>query len=82
MIHRAHFYSKEQWKNIVWKAVWEKEDEDCTILYKQNREIPLLFNVIDKTYYLLWWIISAKHPSLMGMCEKMSAIVTNASLLK
>ena len=82
MIHRAHFYTKAQWKKLVWKAVWDKEDEDCNILYKQNREVPMLFNVIDKTYYLIWWIISDKHPNLMRMCEKMSAIVTNSSLLK
>ena len=42
----------------------------------------MLFTIIDKTYYLIWWIISDRFPKMMGICEKMGAIVSDASLLK
>ena len=82
MIHRDQFYTKTQWKKLVWDAVWEKEDGDCSTIYRHNREAPLLFSVIEKPYYLIWWILSDSRPSLMKMCEKMTAIVTESSLLK
>ena len=82
MIHREHIYSKPQWRKIVWDAVWSKEDGDCNLLYKEVRNVPLMFSKIDKTFYLLWWILSDKVPRMMGICEEMAAIVTESSLLK
>ena len=82
MIHRGRYYTKEQWKKVVWNAMWQKEDEDCDLLYKQEREIPLVLSIIERPYYLIWWIISDKYPNQMRMCEKMAAIVTDSSLLK
>ena len=82
MIHRDHLYTKTQWKKLVWDAVWEKEDGDCSTIYRHNRETPLLFSVIEKLYYLIWWILSDSRPTLMKMCEKMAAIITESSLLK
>ena len=58
------------------------EDGDCHVLYKNVRKVPTLFNVIDKTYYLIWWILSDNDPKRMGVCEKMAALVSEASLLK
>ena len=82
MIHRDHFYTKDQWKKLVWDAVWNKEDEDCDSLYMNGRRVPLVLEILVKPFYLIWWIISDKYPKLMKMCEKMSAIVTDSSLLK
>ena len=82
MVQRDHTYTKQQWKDMVWKAVWNMEDSDCDRLYKGGREIPLLFKVIDKSYYLLWWIIADQFPKKLAMCEKMAAIVSDASKLK
>ena len=81
-IQRGHHYTKTQWKRLVWEAVWKREDEDCTRLYKEVSVPPLIFRIIDKPYYLLWWIVSDQIPKLMPMCEKMAAIATNSSLLK
>ena len=36
---------------------------------------------MDKPFYLLWWIISDLFPKMMWMCEKMAAIVADASKL-
>ena len=33
-------------------------------------------------FYLIWWIISDIHPEWMQLCQKMSALVCNTSLLK
>ena len=82
MITQGHTFSKGQWKKIVWESIWRMEDHDCTMLYKQVRDPPILFTVIDKTYYLIWWIISDRFPRMMGICEKMAAIVSDASMLK
>ena len=48
---------------------------------KRVRE-PTLFSVINRPYYLIWWIISVNNPKLMKMYEKMAAIVTDAIKLK
>ena len=82
MIHRDQYYTKEQWKLLVWDAVWRKEDEDCDTLYTQNRTIPLVLRIMERPFYLIWWIISDRLPRSMKMCEKMTAIVTESSLLK
>ena len=58
------------------------EDEDCEILYKNGRVMPTLFSVIDKTFYIIWWIMADNSPKQVKMCEKMVAMVTDSSLLK
>ena len=66
----------------MWDAVWSKEDEDCELLYMHDRQTPLVLEILVRPFYLIWWIISDKFPNLMKMCEKMSAIVSDSSLLK
>ena len=82
MILRGHVFTKNQWKKVVWDAMWRMEDEDCVSHYKNGRVIPTLFSVIDRTFYIIWWIMSDKGPNFMRMCEKMVAMITDSSLLK
>ena len=82
MIVDGYFYSKQGWKDLVWKKVWSKEDDDCTILYKQPHQKYLLFDITDKPYYLSWWIIADIFPRKIRMCEIMASLVCNTSLLK
>ena len=82
MIINGHMYSKQQWKRLVWERLWEKEDEECTMKYMGGPRVPALFKVLDRSYYLIWWIISDNNPKLMKMCEKMAALVNDASKLK
>ena len=82
MIHRHHIFSKTQWRKLVWDAVWSKEDGDCLTWHKSMSEKPTLFKIIDKSYYLIWWILSDNIPNMMGICEKMAALVCDSSLLK
>ena len=81
-IINGHFYTKQEWKNIVWQTIWHKEDEDCFLLYTQPKPDNILFNVIENTYYLIWWRISDLMPEKTRMCEILASIVCDTSLLK
>ena len=80
MIVNGHFYSKKAWKDIVWKKVWLKEEDDCFILYKQPHQKYLLFEITN--YYLFWWVLADLLPRKISMCEIMAALVCDTSLLK
>ena len=51
-------------------------------MYRQPTMNYFLFNVIEASYYLIWWIIADNYPKLMNMCEKMAALVCGCSLMK
>ena len=82
MIMNGHFYSKEDWRRMVWQAIWKCEDEDYLLMYKQPKPDIILFNVIDNAYYLLWWHISDLMPQKTKMCKILASIVCDTSLLK
>ena len=70
--------SKLDWKKRIWEIAWQLEDEG----YELNRCDALMFHVIDRPFYLIWWIISDMLPHLTNNCEIMSKLVCKASLLK
>ena len=82
MILNGCYLSKAEWRKCVWKKVWAMEDDDCCIMYKQPHQNYLLFNVTDKPYYLVWWILADLYPTKLGMCETMAALVCDTCLLK
>ena len=41
-----------------------------------------MFRIIDRPYFLTWWIISDWIPSMTGDCKIMAKLVCNTSLLK
>ena len=82
MIVDGYYYSKKAWRDLVWKKVWLKEDEDCLTLYKQPHQKYLLFEITNKPYYLIWWILADLYPRKISMCETMAALVCDTSLLK
>ena len=51
---------------MVWDSVWLKEDDDIDIMYKQPNGKFLLFDIIEKPYYIIWWIISDNFPKIHG----------------
>ena len=67
MINTGCHYSKQEWKKLVWEKIWLKEDEDCTVLYKQPHQKFLLFEIINKPYYLVWWYLADLFPRKMRM---------------
>ena len=82
MIVNDHYYSKDNWKRIVWEKVWRREEDDVSIMYKQPGRKHDMFDVIDQPYYLIWWIISDMFPKHMGMCEMMASMLCGCSRLK
>ena len=68
----GHYYCKETWKTIVWENAWRKEDNDVNIMYKQPYVKYFMFDIIEKPFYLMWWIISSdNYPKKMCVCEKL-----------
>ena len=64
--------SKTEWKNM------QLQYSECT---PENNH-TLMYRVIDKPCYLIWWILSDRLPGITGNCEIMAKLVCNASLLK
>ena len=54
------------------------EDND----YELHNNRSLLFRIIERPFYLIWWIIADLLPNLSGNCEIMARLICNASLLK
>ena len=78
MIDRGFHMSKLDWKKKIWEIAWQREDEG----YELHRCDALMFKVIDRPFYLVWWIIADLLPHLTINCEIMSKLVCKASLLK
>ena len=45
-ILNGHFYTKEEWRRIVWQTLWQHEDDDCFLLYTQPKPDNILLNVM------------------------------------
>ena len=82
LTHHVLVHSGEQWRKIVWAKVWDREDEDYEIMFKQPHQNYLLTNVTGKPYYIVWWIIADAYPARMRMCETMASLLSDSSLLK
>ena len=57
MILNGHTYSKKQWSKLVWERVWHLEDEEYMISKNQLKKENLLFQVLEKPYYLTRWVV-------------------------
>ena len=62
MTNTGCYFSKTEWGNLMWEKVSLKEDEKCTIMYKQPHQKYLPFEVTDKPYHLIWWILADQYP--------------------
>ena len=58
------------------------EDEEYLLMYKQPQQDFLLLEIMNGSYYLVWWMIADIMPKHVRMCEKMAAMSCNKSLLK
>ena len=78
MINGGCYLSKLEWKTMVWDIAWRMEDFE----YSLSCPNSFMYRIIDKPYFLTWWIISDAVPSITGDCETMAKLVCNCSLLK
>ena len=82
MVLNGHSYPKSVWSKMVWEKVWDMEDEEYTLYKNQLAKEKLLFQVIDKPYYLAWWVLADRTHDQIEQCEIMARIVCDSSLLK
>ena len=82
MILNRHVYPKKEWNKIVWEKVWGMEDEEIQIVRGQLRKEKLLLQVLDKPYYLNWWIMSDISRLIIEHYEIMARLVCDTNLLK
>ena len=82
MVLKGHFFSKKDWRKIVWQRAWEIEDEDWLFRAALHPSLNNLNKIIGKPLYLVWWQVSDVVPSLIRCCETMSKILCGASKLK
>ena len=78
MIEGGCHMSKHEWKEYIWNIAWLIEDEGYVNSTKDN----IMYKVIERPFYLVWWVISDLIPSMMGTCEVMAKLVCDADLLK
>ena len=62
--------------------MWDREDEDYVIMFKQPQQNYLLCSITGKPYYIVWWIIADMFPNRVKMCETMASLLCDASMLK
>ena len=82
MLLDNHYYSKGQWKHIVWNRAWGIERQDWAIRASLFRSTKTIDTISDPGRLLIWWQLAGIAPEIMRQCEIMSKIVCNASNLK
>ena len=82
MILNGHHYEKKLWSKMVWEKVWILKDEEIQLYKAQIASEKLLFKIVEKPYYLTWWVISDVSRKQKAKCENMAKMVCDASLLK
>ena len=82
MVFNGHLYAKKLWSRMVWEKVWMLEDEEIQLYKAQIASEKLLFKILEKPYYLTWWVIADVSRKQIAKCENMAKIVCDTSLLK
>ena len=82
MLLNNHFYSKGQWKNIVWNRAWGIERQDWAIRASLFRSTKTINTISDPGRLLIWWQLAGIAPEKMRQCETMVRLICHASLLK
>ena len=82
MFQGIKYFSKEQWKQRIWKCAWDIEDQDWgyrTIFFKSTVNLR---KTMGSVHLLIWWHLGDICPDMMYQCESMVKIVCKASELK
>ena len=82
MVINGQYYAKKVWSRIVLQNVWLLEDEEIQLFKNQLTSEKLLFQIVEKPYYLTWCVVSDVSRELIHACENMAKMVCEASLLK
>ena len=64
------------------KKVWHLEDEEYQMYKQQLNKEKVLFQIIEKPYYLTWWVMLDLSRDNIEQYETMARLVCDANLLK
>ena len=78
----TRFYSKYQWKVLVWKRAWEVENQDWEFRATLFKATKTIASVSDNGRLLIWWQLAGVAPEIMKQCEVLVKLVCQASQLK
>ena len=82
MMQGLRYYSKKQWRDMVWSKAWTLENQDWQYrvnLFRSMEHIKVVCNCVNT---LVWWQIGDMSKEMMVSCETMSKLVCRASELK
>ena len=63
---------------MIWGIAWQLEDRE----FDETCQNTFLYRIIERPFFLSWWIISDLIPARISDCEIMAKLVCNSSLLK
>ena len=76
------YFSKKQWKDLVWTNAWSLENRDWNIrsrLFKVTNYVKLTQDTVET---LIWWQLGDRSHDIIRYCETMVQLVCRASRLK
>ena len=82
IIRGTKWFSKSQWKDLVWRRAWNLEDQDWGYRSRLFKSTINLTKSMSNVCLLVWWQLGDHHPELMYQCEVMAKIACGASNLK
>ena len=82
MIMGTRFFSKNQWKTLVWTNAWVLENRDWNIRARLFKITKYIASTQDTVKTLIWWQLGDKSRVIMNCCETMVKLVCRASRLK
>ena len=82
MLHGTRYYTKSQWKELVWSKAWDLDRQDWHFRKTVFRSTMYLNKILIPSSMLIWWQLAAECPELMHQCETMVKLICGASKLK
>ena len=82
MIMNGHKYPQKTQNKIFWEKAWALEDEEVQIVKGQLCREKLLLRVLDKSYYLTWWVMTDISRVNIDRYETMARLACDTNLLK
>ena len=77
MINDDAYYSKIQWKEVVWGKDWAAERDNRNYQLLMDRDRYIFDSALGDDEYLSWWILADLRICEIWVCETMAKIVAS-----
>ena len=74
MINNDAYYSKIQWKEVVWGKAWAAERHNRNYQLLMNRDRYIFDSALGDDGYLSWWLLADLRICEIWVCETMAKI--------